>query len=81
MGIMKTGLTKNTAYSAEEEIFNAFTHGIGAVLSIFGLVLLVIKSVYYGTAVHIISTVIFGTSMVMLYLVPQLYRGTGKTCF
>ncbi|NOY10245.1 MAG: hemolysin III family protein [Spirochaetes bacterium] len=71
---MKTGLKNSPSYSAGEEIFNAGTHGTGVVLSIFGLVILIIKSIHYGTAVHIVSAVIFGTSMVLLYLSSTLYH-------
>lgn len=74
MGITKTGLKKHPAYSAGEEIFNAGTHGIGVALAITGLVLLIIKSAYYGTAIHVVSAVIFGTSMILLYVASTLYH-------
>lgn len=72
-------------YSKEEEIANAITHGIGALLSIAGLVLLIVFSSIYGSAVHIVSFTIFGTTMVLLYtsstLVHAFPPGKAKDLF
>jgi len=57
-----------------EEIGNSITHGIGALLSIAGLVLLVIQAVRYGNAWHIVSYSVFGSTMVLLYLASTLYH-------
>ncbi|MDK2977017.1 MAG: hemolysin [Candidatus Marinimicrobia bacterium] len=61
-------------YSIPEEIANAITHGIGALLSIAGLVILIVKAVREGTAWHVTSYTIFGVSMVLLYLMSTLYH-------
>lgn len=58
-----------------EEIANAITHGIGALLGIAGLVLMVIFAAIYGTAWHIVGASIFGASLVVLYLSSTLYHG------
>ncbi len=55
-------------YSKGEELANAISHLVGAVLATAALVLLVVYSSIYGTAIHIVSTAIFGTSMILLYL-------------
>ena len=57
-----------------EEIANSITHGIGAALAIAALVLLVVKAAQYGTAWHITSFAIFGSSLVILYLASTLYH-------
>src|SRR5690606_201592 len=54
-------------YSPREELANAITHGLGAVLSVAALVLLVVFSVMYGDAWHVVSFTIFGVSLVILY--------------
>lgn len=54
-------------YTLREEIANAITHGIGAVLSIAALVLLIIYSIQYGDVWHIVSFSIYGTTLVLLY--------------
>ena len=61
-------------YSPMEEIFNRVTHGIGALVSIAGLVLLIIFSRMYGNLNHVISCTIFGISLVLLYTASTLYH-------
>lgn len=58
----------------KEEIWNALTHGIGAALSIAGLVILIVFASIKGTVWHIVSFSIFGASMVILYLSSTLYH-------
>jgi hemolysin III len=57
-----------------EEIANAITHGVGALLAIAGLVLLIVFSALQGTAWHISSFTIFGSTMVVLYIMSTLYH-------
>ncbi len=64
--------------SRGEEIVNAVTHGVGAVLAIAGLVLLVVFSSLYGTVWHVVSFSIFGTTMVILYTMSTLYHSFGR---
>ncbi len=53
---------------------NRLTHGLGAVLSAIGLALLVTVSVRHGDAWHVVSTAIFGTSLMLLYVASMLYH-------
>jgi len=57
-----------------EEIANAITHGVGALLAIAGLVLLIVFSALQGSAWHISSFTIFGSTMVVLYIMSTLYH-------
>ncbi|AXI10380.1 hemolysin D [Oceanobacillus zhaokaii] len=72
-------------FSKGEEIANAVTHGIGALFSIVGLVVLIVAATMNGTAWHIVSFTIFGTTMVILYisstLVHALPQGKAKDLF
>jgi hemolysin III len=72
-------------YSRREEVANAITHGIGAVLSIAALVLLVVYASLEGTAWHVVSFSIYGTTMLLLYLnstlVHSLREGKAKDLF
>ncbi|MEK4969778.1 hemolysin III family protein [Cytobacillus sp. FSL R7-0696] len=72
-------------FSKGEEIANAIVHGIGALLSIAALVILTVFSSLYGTAWHIVSFVLFGTTMVILYfsstLLHSLPAGKAKDVF
>ncbi|MFP4973954.1 hemolysin III family protein [Paenibacillus sp. CN-4] len=72
-------------YSRREEIANAITHGIGTVLSVAALVLLVVFATQKGTAWHVVSYSIYGTTMLLLYLnstlVHSLKEGKLKDLF
>lgn len=72
-------------FSKGEEIANAITHGIGAILSIIALVLLIVFSSMYGTAWHVVSFTIFGITMCLLYvsstMVHALPQGKAKDLF
>ena len=61
-------------YTIGEEITNAITHGIGALLSIAGLVIAIVFSAIYGDAYCVVSSCIYGFSLVMLYTMSTLYH-------
>jgi len=62
-------------FTTGEEIANAVIHGIGALLSIAALVLLVVFSAINGQPWSIFSSVIYGSSLIILYLSSTLYHG------
>lgn len=57
-----------------EEVMNAVTHGIGTLLAVAGLVLLTVFAYLYGDIWHIVSFSIYGTTLVLLYLMSTLYH-------
>lgn len=61
-------------YTKGEEIANAVTHGIGALLAIAALILLIVFSSLYGDSWYIVSYTIFGVSLVILYSASTLYH-------
>ena len=62
-------------YTTGEEIANAVTHGLGAMLSVAGLTLLVVKAALAGgTWVSMLSAVVFGGSLVLEYSMSALYH-------
>jgi hemolysin III len=61
-------------YSTVEEIWHAVSHGIGLALSIAGLVVLVIYSVERGSALAVVSSAIFGATLIILYGSSTLYH-------
>lgn len=61
-------------YTPREELAHSLTHGLGAGLSGAGLVLLVIRSAQHGDAWHVVSTAIFGATLVLLYTASTLYH-------
>ena len=54
------------SYSLGEELFNAISHGFGALLSIAALVLMLIRA---RNALEVTTAAIFGTSMIFLYTI------------
>jgi len=58
-----------------EEIANSVTHGIGALLSIAGTVILIIRAAMYGTAIHVVSFAIYGLSLILLHTSSSIYHG------
>ncbi|MES2486718.1 MAG: hemolysin III family protein [Bacteroidota bacterium] len=61
-----------------EEFWNTLTHGTGAILSVVALVLLVAYSAIYGTAMHVAVSIVFGTSLVLLYTASTIYHAAWK---
>ncbi len=61
-------------YSPVEEIVNSITHGIGAGLSVVGLVVLVVCAALYGDTWHVVSFSIFGGTLIILYAASTLYH-------
>jgi len=64
--------TERSKFSTAEELANAISHFLGFLLSIVALVLMVHKSIRFGDNVHIITSAVFGTSMIALYLSSSL---------
>lgn len=61
-------------YTLGEEIFNSVSHGVGAGLSIAGLVIMIVKAAFTGNARMIVSACIFGAMMILLYTMSTLYH-------
>jgi hemolysin III len=61
-------MENNIKFSRGEELANAISHFSGALLAVAGLVLMVHFSIVNGTGWHVVSTSIFGSSMIVLYI-------------
>ncbi len=58
------------------EPINSLTHWVGAILSLFALIAMLIKGIASNASTTaIVSVVIFGISMIMLYSVSATYHG------
>lgn len=62
------------SYSRGEELANSITHGLGILLAITGLVLLILVAAWHGTARHVVSSSLYGSTLVLLYLASTLYH-------
>jgi len=72
--VMNSGMAGTSEYSPREELANRLTHGAGALLSVVGLVLMVVFSTLHGTAWHIVSSAVFGATLVLLYSASTAYH-------
>ncbi len=66
------------------ERFNAWTHLVGAVLSVIGTIVLVVMAAFTGDPWKIVSASIFGAMLVLLYSASTIYhsvRGQTKQIF
>ena len=58
----------NLRFTKGEELANAISHLVGAVLGLVGLVLMIVYSVQDGSAWHLAASIVYGSALVMLYL-------------
>ncbi|HSG51727.1 MAG TPA: hemolysin III family protein [Rheinheimera sp.] len=63
-----------TPYSPIEELMHALSHGIGALLSVAALVLMLSVSLHNGDNWHLISSIVYGGSLILLYTSSTLYH-------
>lgn len=67
-------MTQVKRYSLGEEIFNSVSHGIGALLSVAGCVVLIVLCAVHGGAREVVSASIYGASLIILYTMSTLYH-------
>ncbi|MBP3637245.1 MAG: hemolysin III family protein [Clostridia bacterium] len=61
-------------YTLGEELTNAISHGIGVIFGLVAMVLCIIKSVQAHDTYKIVSSAVFGTTIMILYLMSCLYH-------
>ena len=57
-----------------EEVANSLTHGFGLILSIAGFAFLLFLALLKGDSWHVASSVIYGSSLVILYAASTVYH-------
>lgn len=67
-------------YSLSEELINSISHGFGGIFAIVALILMLVKS---NTPLEYVTISIFGTTMILLYIISCIYHAlspklTGK---
>jgi hemolysin III len=82
---MAAYVSSGSRFTAGEDLANALSHLVGTLLAIAGLVLMVVFSALRGDAWYIVSSSVFGTSMIFLYLSSTIAHwlpaGTAKERF
>lgn len=69
-----TQIKLNKRYTLGEEIFNAVSHGTGSLLAIAGTVVLIVLCAVYSNAWSVVSSCIYGASLIILYTMSTLYH-------
>ena len=63
------------SYTKGEEIFNMVSHILGGILGIVAIVLLPIAAASHHNVYGIVSGIIYGVSMLILYCMSSIYHG------
>lgn len=81
---MKTRPKRNSAgdessrYTSNEEIANGVTHGVGLAASVAAVAVLVTFTALGGDGWRIVSSAVYGTTLVTLYAASTLYHGARR---
>jgi len=65
--------------SAGEEVANGISHGIGLVGAMIGTPILLLAALHHGNIPFLIGTIIFTTTMLLVYLVSTFYHWWPRT--
>jgi hemolysin III len=66
---------RNWTQSAGEEVANGISHAIGLVGAIIGTPILLVAAFHHRDVPFLIGTIIFSTTMLLVYLASTLYHG------
>lgn len=75
---MKLKDLKLPRYSLGEELVSAISHGLGALLSVIGLIFALIKVVPTSDPWRIVSVLIYGISLIVLFTMSCLYHSLAR---
>jgi hemolysin III len=64
----------HTQYSSREELANAITHGLGALLGLLAGIVLIVLAAMTGDPWRIVGATVFSLSLVMLYTASAVYH-------
>ncbi|MGI2066276.1 PAQR family membrane homeostasis protein TrhA [Shewanella sp. MF08487] len=70
---------KSGPYSIKEEIANSVSHGLGVIAGIVALVLMLLKGQDHLTSIQLAGVVIYGASIIMLFLCSTLYHSVSHS--
>ena len=65
---------KIPTYSLAEELINSISHGLGAIFGIVGLCMMLSKTIPTGDPFAIVSSIIYGVSLVILFTISCIYH-------
>jgi hemolysin III len=70
---------QNWTQSSVEELANGVSHGIGLVSAMIGVPILLVAAFHHGNVPLFIGTVVFATTMLLVYLASTLYHSWPRT--
>ncbi len=70
---------ENWTQSTREEVANGISHGMGLVGAMIGTPILLQAAFHHGNIPFIVGTIIFATTMLLVYLTSTLYHGWPRT--
>src|SRR5688572_14451181 len=73
-GVQCPDMSELPSVSGREEIANSISHGLGLVLALVALLILLLSAIRIGSTQFIVGAVVFGGTMVLLYLASTLYH-------
>ena len=62
-------------YTKGEEIFNMVSHIVGGGIGVIALIVCIILSIVHKNIYGVISSIIFGTTIILLYTMSSIYHG------
>lgn len=65
-------------YTIGEEVMNAVTHGLGALLAVAGGTLLIASSALQGNPYKLAGSIVYGVSLTILYLMSTIYHSVAS---
>ena len=74
INVKESSLTNIKQYILAEELMNAISHGIGFLLAIAGTVVGIVFAAKTGRPIAVVSMAVYGTTLMLLYLVSTLYH-------
>lgn len=79
MNSLENTLVIKPKYTLSEELISAISHGIGVLLAIAGMVLCIVKAAMDGNTIGVVSSSLYGSFMIILYLMSTLYHSFKPT--
>ena len=70
---------RNWTQSSGEEVANGISHGIGLLAVMIGTPILLLAAFHRGNIPFLVGTIIFTTTMLLVYLTSTLYHGWPRT--
>src|SRR5215813_15327032 len=70
---------RNWTQSVGEEMANGISHGLGLIAAVIGTPILILAAFHHGDIPFLIGTIIYSTTMLLVYLASTLYHGWPQT--